>query len=116
MDGADYGSPTSGFCVNTAEPYRSRNDQMDTDYKRNRHVLFNGKVELSDKDDKTTYERLCDDSSTTVRAEKSIESAELSNFSKGDQTASAREQEKDEIDIGRDEREVGEKIAPVNLV
>lgn len=89
---------------------------MDTDYRRNRHVLLNETVELPDTGGNITYERLSEDSSTTVSAHESIEAVKLSGVSEEDRTASVRKQKEPKIETVRDDMEVEEKIASVNFV
>lgn len=91
-------------------------DQLDSDCERNRHVVLNKTEQKTDLDSKVIYERLSDDSSTTVGADRSTETVELSDISEENRASSFRERKEENINMLRDDTEIGERIMPVNSV
>lgn len=89
---------------------------MDTDDGLTRHVLLTETVELYDTDAKTNLDLLSDDYSTIVIVDDNLESTELFEISKEHRMASVREQVGNNIDMIRDDMNVGEKIALVTSV
>lgn len=73
-------------------------------------------MKISYTDGKITCECLINNCRTTVNADESIASAQLSDVLEEDRVAFIRGQKEDEIDMVRGHKNVGERTMPINSV